>query len=100
MAVLDKSDISMLLSLVVLEMERCGDIEDDHSYRGRLLGIRNRLLAMLAKTGKLSNSGDVDLPEFREYARTKYGNELNEDMIIMFEDLIEMRRQVVKRSRG
>ncbi len=32
--------------------------------------------------------GEAELPEFREYARRKYP-ELNEDMIIMFEDLIE-----------
>ena len=34
----------------------------------------------------------ADLPEFREYARSKYPHELDEDMIIMIEDLIERRR--------
>ncbi len=32
-------------------------------------------------------------PEFREYARQKYSNELDEDLIIMIEDLIERRRK-------
>ena len=32
-------------------------------------------------------------PEFREYARQKYPNELDEDLITMIEDLIERRRQ-------
>lgn len=31
-------------------------------------------------------------PEFREYARQKYPEELNEDLITMIEDLIERRR--------
>jgi len=30
-----------------------------------------------------------NLPEFREYARQKYHNELDEDLITMIEDLIE-----------
>lgn len=33
-----------------------------------------------------------NLPEFREYARQKYPNELDEDLITMIEDLIERRR--------
>ena len=32
-------------------------------------------------------------PEFREYARKKYPDELDEDMVTMIEDLIERRRQ-------
>jgi len=32
-----------------------------------------------------------DLPEFREYARRKYPNELDEDLITMIEDSIERR---------
>jgi len=34
-----------------------------------------------------------DWPEFGEYARQKYPNELDEDWITVFEDLIERRRQ-------
>ena len=33
-----------------------------------------------------------NLPEFREYARQKYPDELDEDLITMIEDLIECRR--------
>jgi transcriptional regulator with XRE-family HTH domain len=33
-----------------------------------------------------------NLPEFREYARSKYPDELDEDLIAMIEDLIERRR--------
>ena len=32
-------------------------------------------------------------PAFREYARIKYANELDEDLIILIEDLIERRRE-------
>lgn len=35
----------------------------------------------------------ADWPEFREYARQKYPDELDEDLITMIEDLIERRRQ-------
>jgi len=95
---LEKNDISMLVSLVALEMGRCGNTKDENpGYHERLLGIRGKLLAMLAKPEKLHISGDGDLPEFREYARTKYGAELDEDLITMFEDLITMRRQGVER---
>ncbi len=34
-----------------------------------------------------------DWPEFREYARRKYSDELDEDLISMIEDLIERRRE-------
>lgn len=40
-----------------------------------------------AKTAKAA-----EWPEFREYATTKYPNELDEDLITMIEDLIERRR--------
>jgi transcriptional regulator with XRE-family HTH domain len=33
-----------------------------------------------------------NLPGFREYARSKYPDELDEDLIIMIEDLIERRK--------
>ncbi len=90
---LDKSDISTLLSLVALELERCGDPKGETpSYQDRLAGIRDKLLVMLTKTENPSTSGNGDLPEFREYARKKYSPELDEDLITMFEDLIDMRR--------
>ena len=36
--------------------------------------------------------GPSEWPEFREYSRQKYPDELDEDLIIMIEDLIERRR--------
>jgi transcriptional regulator with XRE-family HTH domain len=47
--------------------------------------------------------GSVDLPSFREYARKKYPDELDEDLIVMIEDLIERRRakkHAAKRTRS
>ena len=38
------------------------------------------------------NRNTRDLPQFREYARIKYDNELDEDVITLIEDLIERRR--------
>ena len=40
-----------------------------------------------AKTAKAAQ-----WPEFREYATTKYPNELDDDLVTMIEDLIERRR--------
>lgn len=37
-------------------------------------------------------AGYVNLPDFTEYARLKYADELDEDLIIMIEDLIRRRR--------
>lgn len=93
---LDKSDISMLLSLVALEMGRCGEVEDRIlSHRDRLADIRNKLLVALDSKEDLASSRHGDLPEFREYARIKYNPELDGDLITMFEDLIDMRRQEI-----
>ncbi len=87
----------MLLSLVALEMGRCGEVKDKPlSHRDRLAEIRNKLLAALGRKENACSSGNGDLPEFREYARTKYGSDLDEDLITMFEDLINMRRQGVR----
>ena len=43
---------------------------------------------------KLKSAGEIrlvkmPLPEFRDYARLKYPDELDEDLITMIEDLIE-----------
>ena len=54
------------------------------------------LQKILSIAGHLPNNGGgsiSDWPEFREYARSKYPNELDEDMITMIEDLIERRRE-------
>ncbi len=53
------------------------------------------LQKILSVTGHLSGimeQGPLEWPEFREYARHKYPEELDEDLIIMIEDLIERRR--------
>ncbi len=93
----ERSEISMLISLVVLEIERCGEANNEtSSYHTRLTEIQKKLLTMLASMDNPSNPNDGDLPEFREYARIKYGTELNEDLITMVEDLIEMRRQGIR----
>ena len=39
-----------------------------------------------------TSRGKSHWPEFREYARQKYPDELDEDLITMIEDLIERRR--------
>jgi len=91
---LQKSDISLLISVVTLEIEKKRGCDDTSSYDQRLLSIRDKLLVMLTeKQDTLKAGGDGDLPEFREYARRKYQKELDEYLITIFEDLIEMRRQ-------
>ncbi len=87
---LDKSDISMLLSLVALEMGRCGEVKDKTlSHRDRLVEIRNKLLVALDRKEDSASSRHGNLPESREYAHTKYSPELDEDLITMCEDLID-----------
>jgi transcriptional regulator with XRE-family HTH domain len=51
-----------------------------------------RILAIVNHLPKLADSPSAEWPEFREYAKHKYPNELDEDLIIMIEDLIERRR--------
>jgi transcriptional regulator with XRE-family HTH domain len=46
----------------------------------------------------LQTTGASEWPEFREYARQKYPQELDDDLIVMIEDLIERRRK--KREGG
>jgi transcriptional regulator with XRE-family HTH domain len=53
------------------------------------------LTTVLAAAGYLSmvhETGAVEWPEFREYAREKYAAELDDDLVTMIEDLIERRR--------
>ena len=50
---------------------------------------------VLSITGHLpmvAEKSPDELPEFREYARQKYPEELDEDMVTMIEDFIERRR--------
>ena len=67
-------------------------------------GIGRRVIIGAIKAFPEYNLGDLfyvegqpvkssnNLPDFREYARQKYPNELDEDLITMIEDLIERRR--------
>lgn len=51
-----------------------------------------RVLSLAGHLPMLPDRGPAEWPEFREYARRKYPQELDEDMITMIEDLIERRR--------
>jgi transcriptional regulator with XRE-family HTH domain len=48
----------------------------------------NKLLASAGYLPDIQRSTPAEWPEFREYVRIKYGNELDEDLITMIEDLI------------
>jgi transcriptional regulator with XRE-family HTH domain len=50
------------------------------------------ILSIVGHISKVSEKKDAGWPEFREYARKMYPEELDEDLITMIEDLIERRR--------
>jgi transcriptional regulator with XRE-family HTH domain len=52
-----------------------------------------KVLSIVGHLPIVAETGYADWPEFREYARQKYPDELDEDLITMIEDLIERRRQ-------
>lgn len=52
-----------------------------------------RVLSIVGYLQPLPDTGPSEWPEFREYARRKYSNELDDDLITMIEDLIERRRK-------
>jgi len=52
-----------------------------------------KVLSIVGHLNRVAETGSPEWPEFREYARQKYPNELDEDMITMIEDLIERRRE-------
>jgi transcriptional regulator with XRE-family HTH domain len=52
-----------------------------------------KLLSIVGHLPKIAETAPSEWPEFREYARQKYPDELDEDLITMIEDLIERRRQ-------
>jgi len=52
-----------------------------------------KVLSIVGHLPRVSEKAPPEWPEFREYARQKYPNELDEDLITMIEDLIERRRQ-------
>jgi len=52
-----------------------------------------KILSIVGHLPRISEATPNNWPEFREYVRRKYPNELDEDLITMIEDLIERRRQ-------
>ncbi|GAH18285.1 unnamed protein product, partial [marine sediment metagenome] len=52
-----------------------------------------KILSIVGHLPGVAETGLPEWPEFREYARQKYPDELDEDLITMIEDLIERRRQ-------
>ena len=50
------------------------------------------ILSLSGHLPRVAEAIPAEWPEFREYARQKYPNELDEDLITMIEDLIERRR--------
>ena len=51
-----------------------------------------QILSIAGHMPVVSETGPAEWPEFSEYARKKYPNELDEDLIMMIEDLIERKR--------
>ncbi len=52
-----------------------------------------KILSVAGHLPIIAEKEPPEWPEFREYARRKYPNELDEDLITMIEDLIERRRE-------
>jgi len=52
-----------------------------------------KVLSIVGHLPGVAEKAPREWPEFREYARQMYPNELDEDLITMIEDLIERRRQ-------
>ena len=92
----------------LLELARAMEISRSQIYRVRdgKRGINQKFIIGATKAFPRYNLDDLSYvdegqpvkssnkwPEFREYARQKYPNELDEDLITMIEDLIERRRQ-------
>ena len=51
-----------------------------------------KVLASAGHVPMVAESAPDSWPDFREYASTKYGKELDDDLITVIEDLIERRR--------
>jgi transcriptional regulator with XRE-family HTH domain len=52
-----------------------------------------KILSVVGHLPIVAEAAPPEWPEFREYARRMYPDELDEDLITMIEDLIERRRQ-------
>ena len=59
-------------------------------YSGVPLG---KVLSLVGHLPRVAEAAHTEWPEFREYARQMYPDELDDDLISMIEDLIERRRQ-------
>lgn len=57
-----------------------------------------KVLAIVGHLPPLDEGSPAEWPEFREYAKQKYGRELDDDLIAMIEDLIERRRRRIART--
>jgi len=51
-----------------------------------------KVLSIVGHLPPIAETTPPEWPEFREYARRKYPDELDEDLITMIEDLIERRK--------
>jgi len=51
-----------------------------------------KVLSIVGHLPTVAETAPPEWPEFRDYARQKYPDELDEDLITMIEDLIERRR--------
>ncbi len=65
-------------------------------YTGEAMARILSVVGHLPGTGK---NAPFEWPDFRQYAREKYADELDEDLISMIEDLIERRRARKYQSR-
>jgi transcriptional regulator with XRE-family HTH domain len=71
------------------------DVPNTHSCKklAEYSGVPlEKILSIVGHLPTMSETGPPEWPEFREYARQKYPEELDEDLITMIEDLIERRR--------
>ena len=59
-----------------------------------------KVLSLTGHLPRIAEKDPPEWPEFREYARQKYPNELDEDLVTMIEDLIERRRRKRYESGG
>ena len=52
-----------------------------------------KVLSIVGHLPRIAEKTPIDWPEFRDYARQMYPDELDEDLITMIEDLIERRKR-------
>ena len=52
-----------------------------------------KILSLAGHLPQITSNKPSEYPEFRDYARQKYPDELDEDLVTLIEDLIERRRR-------